>query len=176
MMAVEAVKENFYCFLGIVHPTYYQSRGWGPWLGKGGICGQKILFFGKIRYKSYIIINQSRKSKSKFFPPFSWYKKNSTIKSKEIGLRNIWSPSRDFPTCLFWSLSSSFALFSFVVSESTLKQCQKSIKIGLGKNFARKKVADMVSFQFLGHVMHACSAWCWSGTCVPTPRVEYFVQ
>ena len=32
MMAVEAVKENFYCFLGIVHPTYYQSRGWGPWL------------------------------------------------------------------------------------------------------------------------------------------------
>ena len=33
MMAVEAVKEKFYCFLGIVHPTYYQSRGWGPWLG-----------------------------------------------------------------------------------------------------------------------------------------------
>ena len=32
MMAVEAVKEKFYCFLGIVHPTYYQSRGWGPWL------------------------------------------------------------------------------------------------------------------------------------------------
>ena len=32
MMAVEAVKENFYCFLGIVHPTYYQSRGWGTWL------------------------------------------------------------------------------------------------------------------------------------------------
>ena len=23
MMAVEAVKEKFYCFLGIVHPTYY---------------------------------------------------------------------------------------------------------------------------------------------------------
>ena len=34
MKAVEAVKEKFYCFLGIVHPTYYQSRGWGPWLGK----------------------------------------------------------------------------------------------------------------------------------------------
>ena len=33
MKAVEAVKEKFYCFLGIVHPTYYQSRGWGPWLG-----------------------------------------------------------------------------------------------------------------------------------------------
>ena len=33
MMAVEAVKEKFYCFLGIVNPTYYQSRGWGPWLG-----------------------------------------------------------------------------------------------------------------------------------------------
>ena len=32
MMAVEAAKEKFYCFLGIVHPTYYQSRGWGPWL------------------------------------------------------------------------------------------------------------------------------------------------
>ena len=32
MKAVEAVKEKFYCFLGIVHPTYYQSRGWGPWL------------------------------------------------------------------------------------------------------------------------------------------------
>ena len=32
MMAVEAVKEKFYCFLGIVHPTYYQSRGWGTWL------------------------------------------------------------------------------------------------------------------------------------------------
>ena len=32
MMAVEAVKEKFYCFWGIVHPTYYQSRGWGPWL------------------------------------------------------------------------------------------------------------------------------------------------
>ena len=30
MMAVEAAKEKFYCFLGIVHPTYYQSRGWGP--------------------------------------------------------------------------------------------------------------------------------------------------
>ena len=143
---------------------------------RGGGLWSKNSFWGKIHYKSYIIINQSRKSKSKFFPPFSWYKKNSTIKSKEIGLRNIWSPSRDFPTCLFWSLSSSFALFSFVVSESTLKQCQKSIKIGLGKNFARKKVADMVSFQFLGHVMHACSAWCWSGTFVPTPRVEYFVQ
>ena len=24
MMAVEAAKEKFYCFLGIVHPTYYQ--------------------------------------------------------------------------------------------------------------------------------------------------------
>ena len=34
MMAVEAVKEKFYCFLGIVHPTYYQSRGWGPWLAQ----------------------------------------------------------------------------------------------------------------------------------------------
>ena len=32
MKAVEAVKEKFYCFWGIVHPTYYQSRGWGPWL------------------------------------------------------------------------------------------------------------------------------------------------
>ena len=32
MKAVEAVKEKFYCFLGIVHPTYYQSRGWGTWL------------------------------------------------------------------------------------------------------------------------------------------------
>ena len=32
MKAVEAVKEKFYCFLGNVHPTYYQSRGWGPWL------------------------------------------------------------------------------------------------------------------------------------------------
>ena len=32
MKAVEAVKEKFYCFLGIVHPTYYQSKGWGPWL------------------------------------------------------------------------------------------------------------------------------------------------
>ena len=38
MMAVEAVKENFYCFLGIVHPTYYQSRGWGPWLGFVSLC------------------------------------------------------------------------------------------------------------------------------------------
>ena len=37
MKAVEAVKENFYCFLGIVHPTYYQSRGWGPWLGSSPI-------------------------------------------------------------------------------------------------------------------------------------------
>ena len=34
MKAVEAVKEKFYCFLGNVHPTYYQSRGWGPWLGQ----------------------------------------------------------------------------------------------------------------------------------------------
>ena len=34
MKAVEAVKEKFYCFLGIVHPTYYQSRGWGTWLGR----------------------------------------------------------------------------------------------------------------------------------------------
>ena len=31
---------------------------------KGGVCGQKILFWGK--KKSYIIINQSRKSKSNF--------------------------------------------------------------------------------------------------------------
>ena len=37
MMAVEAVKEKFYCFLGIVHPTYYQSRGWGPWLVMGAL-------------------------------------------------------------------------------------------------------------------------------------------
>ena len=32
MKAVEAVKVKFDCFLGIVHPTHYQSRGWGPWL------------------------------------------------------------------------------------------------------------------------------------------------
>ena len=40
MMAVEAVKEKFYCFLGIVHPTYYQSRGWGPWLGDDRSSGE----------------------------------------------------------------------------------------------------------------------------------------
>ena len=27
MKAVEAVKENFYCFLGIVHPTVYNTVG-----------------------------------------------------------------------------------------------------------------------------------------------------
>ena len=27
MMAVEAVKEKFYCFLGIVHPTVYNTVG-----------------------------------------------------------------------------------------------------------------------------------------------------
>ena len=32
MKVVEAVKEIFCCVLGIVNPTYYQSRGWGPWL------------------------------------------------------------------------------------------------------------------------------------------------
>ena len=50
MKAVEAVKEKFYCFLGIVHPTYYQSRGWGPWLdqyalsSKIGFCQENALF------------------------------------------------------------------------------------------------------------------------------------
>ena len=38
MKAVEAVKEKFYCFLGNVHPTYYQSRGWGPWLDPHTPC------------------------------------------------------------------------------------------------------------------------------------------
>ena len=48
MMAVEAVKENFYCFLGIVHPTYYQSRGWGPWLGNtlSSQINKKSIFYG----------------------------------------------------------------------------------------------------------------------------------
>ena len=48
MKAVEAVKEKFYCFLGIVHPTYYQSRGWGPWLvftSRNKKCSHSTVFW-----------------------------------------------------------------------------------------------------------------------------------
>ena len=47
MKAVEAVKEKFYCFLGIVHPTYYQSRGWGPWLVQDQAEGELQLWVPK---------------------------------------------------------------------------------------------------------------------------------
>ena len=33
MKAVEAVKENFYCFLGIVHPTVYNTVGEPDYMG-----------------------------------------------------------------------------------------------------------------------------------------------
>ena len=35
MKAVEAVKEKFYCFLGIVHPTVYNTVGEPDYSGSG---------------------------------------------------------------------------------------------------------------------------------------------
>ena len=58
MKAVDAVKEKITCFLDIVNPTYYQSNGWGPWLGSSRPTNTDLVYLKKNRSESCQIEEQ----------------------------------------------------------------------------------------------------------------------